>query len=458
MKKIICFFISLICLSCGIIDFSSSDSIKVNPSKFNQVLGENEDVYVKYGFSPDHVSTQSAFEIHDAEGRVAGSFKWKDNTMIFVPLEHFEPAQRYLLKYAGEVSDTSGKVHKYNIYTPFFYMTKQAAKPNITRMNPAEGSTIQAFDKVVFSFSAPMSLPSFLNGFTVSPDIEYSDEWNGDHTQLTLTPKEGWKEHQVYNFSFAGSIASAEGIAIAEPKTFCLYSSSGATLPSVVSIDTALNDGLSYPLLLSGLDGVKSKDALRISFSVPMDADATEDAFSITPDISGHTCWLDDSTLVFIPETEWNGGTLYSVSIGTSAKSRKGLYLPDQFETCFIPDVIPLKLLYIEGKNADGFPLSVFNPHQEVDIDVGDALVPEHTYTFGFVFNLAFAAPEEKEKIYSGIKLKSLFPPSLASPKVMSLFWSGDSRLQITYTGFEPEGRIYSLDVNNLEKIIMRTR
>ena len=89
MKKIICFFISLICLSCAIIDFSSSDSIKVNPSKFNQVLGENEDVYVKYGFSPDHVSAQSAFEIHDAEGRVAGSFKWKDNTMIFAPLEHF---------------------------------------------------------------------------------------------------------------------------------------------------------------------------------------------------------------------------------------------------------------------------------------------------------------------------------------------------------------------------------
>ena len=458
MKNIICIFISLVCLSCGIIDFSSSDSIKVNPSKYNQVVKENEDIYVKYGFSPDHVSAQSAFEVQDADGRVAGSFKWKDNTMIFAPLEHFEPAQRYLLKYAGEVSDTSGKVHKYNIYTPFFYITKQAAKPKITRMNPADGSTIQAFDKVVFSFSEPMALPSFLSGFTVSPDIDYSDEWNSDHTQLTLTPREGWKEHQVYSFSFAGSVTSSDGIPIAEPKTFCLYSSSGAALPSITSIDTALNDGLSYPLLLSGLDGVKSKDALRITFSVPMDADATEDAFYITPDIPGHTCWLDDSTMVFIPEVEWKGETLYSVSIGTSAKSRKGLYLPDLFETCFTPDVIPLKLICIEGKDADGFPISIFNPHQEVDIDVGDTLLPENTYTFGFVFNSVFTTPEEKEQIYSGIKLKGLFPPSLASPKAMSIFWSGDSRIQITYTGFEPEGRIYSLDVNSLEKITVRTR
>ena len=458
MRNIICIFISLICLSCGIIDFSPSESLKINPSKYNQIVGENEDIYVRYGFSPDHVSAQAAFEVQDADGRVSGSFKWKDNTMIFTSLEQLEPAQRYLLKYAGEVSDMSGKVHKYNIYTPFFYMTKQAAKPNITRMNPADGSTIQAFDKVVFSFSEPMSLPSFLNGFTISPDIEYSDEWNGDHTQLTLTPKVGWKEHQVYRFSFANPITSANGIPIAEPKIFCLYSSSGAVLPSVVSIDTALNDGLSYPLLLTGLDGVKGKDALRITFSVPMDADATEDAFSISPDIVGHTCWTDDSTLVFIPEDEWKGETLYSVSIDVSAKSKKGLSLPDKFGISFAPDVVPLKLLCIEGKDSDGFPLSIFNPHQEVDIDVGDTLLPENTYTFGFVFNRAFTTADEKEQIYSGIRLKGLFPPSLTSPKVMSLFWSGDSKIQITYTGFEPEGRIYSLDVNCLEKITLRTR
>ena len=458
MRNFFYIVFSLVCLSCGIVDFSSSDSIKINPSKYNQVVGENEEIYVKYGFSPDHVSAQSAFEIQNVDGKVGGSFKWKENTMVFTPKDSFEPAQRYVLKYAGEVSDTSGKMHKYNIYTPFFYMVKQAGKPDITRMNPADGSTVQTYDKVVFSFSAAMSLPSFLVGFSVSPDIDCSEEWNSEHTQMTLTPKEGWKEYQVYRFSFADSIKSADGIPIAAPKTFCLYCSSGAALPSVVSIDTALNDGLSYPLLLSGLDGVKDKDAIRVSFSEPMDLDAAEDAFSITPDIAGHTCWIDASTLVFVPEIEWQGETWYSVSIDTSAKSRKGLSITDKYETSFTPDVIPLKLLYVEGKDADGFPLSDFNPHHEVDIDVGDALLPENTYTFGFVFNKAFTTAEEKEQVYSGIRLKGLFPPSLTSPKVMSLFWSGDSRIQITYIGFEPEGRIYSLDVNGLEKITLRTR
>lgn len=458
MKKPIYILLSLACISCGIVDFSPSDSIKVNPSKYNQIVGEDEEVYVKFGFSPDHVSAQSAFEIQNMDGRIGGSFRWERNTMLFSPQECLEPAQRYMLKFAGEVADTSGKLHRYNIYTPFFYRTRQTLKPDVTKMNPDAGSTINAYDKIIFSFSAPMSLPSFLDGLSVSPEIEYSEEWNAEHTQMILTPRNGWKEHQVYSFSFSDSIKSADGIPLVEQRTFSLYSSSGESLPAVLSAHTALNDGLSYPILLSGLEGVKNKDAIRITFSVPMDTETVESALSISPDIAGHTCWLDESTLIFVPEAEWQGETVYSLVIDTSAESRKGLFLPDCFEAVFSPDDTPLKLLYLEGKDADGFPVSVFNPHQEIDIDAGDALLPERTYTFGFVFNHAFDTAEAKEQVYSGIKLKGIFPPSLVSPKVVSQFWSGDSRVQITYTGFEPEGRIYSLDVNGLEKIVLRTR
>ncbi len=458
MKKVIYIVLVLACLSCGVVDFSPADSIKLNPSKYNQVVREDEEIYIKFGFSPDHISAQSAFEIQDTDGRISGTFKWKDNTMIFKPEKSFEPAQRYLLKYAGEVVDTSGKGHKYNIYTPFFYQLRKVEKPAVTRINPSEGSTIQAWDKVAFSFSVPMAMTSFLKGFSIIPEIEYTEEWNEDHTQMILTPKTRWKEHQVYSFTFSETVSSAEGISLVEPKSFFLYCSTGAEAPAVLSVNTALNDGLSYPMLLSGLDGVKDKDAIRITFSEPMDMKETEDALSISPDIESHTCWVDDCNLVLIPDKEWQSETLYSLSIDTSAKNRKNLSLLNRFEISFTPDVTPLRLLNIEGKAADGFPLSIFNPSQEIAIDVGDALLPENIYTFGFVFNHVFATADEKERICSSIKLKGVFPPVIAAPKIVSIFWSGDSKIQITYTGFIPEGRIYSLDVNGLEKIVLRTR
>ena len=458
MRKVICIYFSLACLSCGVVDFSPSNSIKVNPSEYNQILEEDEDIFVKFNFTPDHVSAQSAFEIQAEGGRVAGLFKWNNNTMIFIPQDKFEPAHRYSLKYAGEVSDTSGKEHTYNIYTPFFYKTRQPLKTSVSRINPSDGSTIQARDRVTFSFSVPMLPSSFLKGFSIYPEIECDEEWNEDYTRLSLTPKEEWQEHQVYCFSFSDKIISAEGVSLADSRTFSLYSCSGAVLPTVLSVDTALNDGLSYPVLFPGLEGVKGTDAIRVSFSVPMDVSDTEAAFSIIPDIPGHTCWISDSVMVFVPEEEWKWETRYSVAIAESAKSQKGLYLPDQFEISFTPDITLLKLIRMEGKISDGFPLTAFNSSQEVDIDVGDALMPENIYTFSFIFNHEFTKDEDKEKIFSGIKIRGIFPPAIVSPKVMSFFWTGDSTLQITYTGFVPEGRIYSMDVDGLEKVTLRTR
>jgi len=458
MRKIFFIVICLSYISCGAVDFSPSDSIKVNPSRYNQIVKGDEDIYVKFGFAPDHISAQSAFELQNINGRVEGSFNWKDNTMIFTPQEPLESAQRYFLKYSGEVSDTSGRVYEYNVYTPFFYKMKHIAKPFVSKIEPDNGSTIQAGEKIVFSFSAPMLTASFLDGFSINPDIDCTEEWNEEHTRFILTPKKRWEEHQIYRFSFSETISSARGVPLSNPQTFCLYSSSGAVMPTVSSVDIALNDGISYPVLLSGLEGIKSTDAIRIRFSEQMDVSTTEDAFSITPDIAGHTCWIDETVLIFIPDEEWQADVLYFVTVDASAESKKGLNMPDHFETSFIPDISPLKLLSIEGKETDGFPLAVFNPSQEVDIDVGDSLLPENTYTFSFVFNHAFTEEDEKERLFSGIRFKGIFPPTLTSPKVMSVFWSGDSKLQVSYTGFEPKGRIYSLDVNGLEKMTVRTR
>ena len=458
MKKFICMVSAIMCLSCGIVDFSDSDSVRVNPSKVNQVIQEDEDIYVKFSFSPDHISAQAALDIQDRTGSLAGSFTWKENTMVFRPKKALEVGQRYFFKYAGEVSDTAGKSHIFNKYIPFFYKKRQLVKPSVIRMNPADGSTFQPQAQIVFFFSSPMNAASFLSGFSVSPNTGHSEEWNDDCTQLILRPESSWEEYTVYRFSFSDEIVSSDGVPIAESSVFSLCCSSGASLPSVLSADTALNDGLDYPVLLSGLEGIKERDAIRISFSVPMEAEAAEDALLIRPDIAGHTCWTDECTLVFIPDEAWQGQTLYSLRIGTSARSVHALNLPDIFEVSFTPDTYPAALLRIEGKAADGFPLSSFDPSHEVDIDVGSDTLPENIYTFSFVFNQDFKTAEEKEAICSGIKIKGLFPPALTAPKVMSAFWSGDSMLQMTYTGFVPDGRIYSLNVGSLEKITLRTR
>ena len=173
MKKYL--YLLSICLlsSCGIVDFSESDSITTNPSDYNQILAEGEDIFVKFDFSPDHASSQAAFELQDSTGRIKGTFSWNKTVMTFHPEHSLTASFRYLFKYAGEVRDTSGKERSYNIYIPFYYVSRSESSPAVT-MVPELGSSISGQDKVVFSFSKAMNPDSLLSGFSITPSVACS--------------------------------------------------------------------------------------------------------------------------------------------------------------------------------------------------------------------------------------------------------------------------------------------
>ncbi len=442
--------------SCGIVDFTTSDSLKTNPSDYNQVLEKNENIYVKFGFSPDHASAQAAFEVQDCIGRVGGTFTWEKSVMTFHPQKDFSIARRYMLKYAGQVLDTSGKERTYNLYIPFYYVTKTDSYPVIS-MNPADGTVIQGQKKVVFTFSSGMDADTLLRSFSITPTIACSKEWNSSFTQLKVTPETAWKDHTVYTFAFSKDMCTKGGVSLPEKVSWVLYSVSGAKNPAVQSVCTVLNDGIKFPVVISGLSGIKGQNAIQITFSEEMDREKTEDALSVIPNIQGRTYWASDSILMFIPETDWEYDTRYNMVISTAAESRNGLHLKDDFEICFTPDISKQSLIRIEGKKSDGFPISSYRADQEIEIDVGTDQDPENIYTFGFVLSNKLRTDLEKESLYTGITLKSLFPPGIPNPKVVSQFWTGDNMVHITYTGFIPAGSIYSLGALG-EKITVRAK
>ena len=456
MKKLFCILSIVLCNSCGVVDFAPSDSIMTNPSDYNQILAEDEDIYVSFGFSPDHASAQAAFEVQDNTGRVGGTFSWEKTVMTFHPNQNFSVARRYMLKYAGQVLDTSGKERTYNIYVPFYYVNKADSSLSVS-MVPADGAVIHGQEKVVFTFSRAMDTNTLLRSFSIIPTDACNKDWNSSHTQLTVTPKERWKDHTVYTFSFSQDMCTKEGVPLPEKKSWVLYSTSSTNIPIVQSVCTSLNDGINYPVLLSGLDGVSGQDAIKITFSEDMNREKTESALYMTPYIKGRTYWMSDYTLLFIPDTNWAYDTKYNLVISSAAESRGGLHLKDNYEICFTPEISKQVLVRIDGKDVDGFPITSYRPEQEIEIDVGIYEDPENIYTFGFVLSKNLPTTADKEALFSGITLKPLFPPGISNPKVISQFWTGDNMVHITYTGFVPGGKVYSLAVAG-ERITVRTK
>jgi uncharacterized protein YfaS (alpha-2-macroglobulin family) len=74
---------------------------------------------------------------------------------------------------------------------------------------------------------------------------------------------------------------------------------------------------------------------LQIVFDQPMDRASVESAFVIDPPVDGALRWTDDQTLTFAPASPLPRGTLYTVQIGTAARSAQGVALEERFRLNF---------------------------------------------------------------------------------------------------------------------------
>jgi len=157
---------------------------------------------------------------------------------------------------------------------------------------------------------------------------------------------------------------------------------SNAVLLDRVDIETRCVEGFRPPQVLStspdnGATGVKVDSPIFITFTRPMDKEATEGAFSIFPDVGGHHfAWEDiDKTMVFTPEAYLLCDAGYSVTISTDAAAAiEDLNMVDSHTFLFTAEP------YTEpAPEVDGLPEGTVAT-DEATITVGGAGVYRYKY------------------------------------------------------------------------------
>lgn len=80
-----------------------------------------------------------------------------------------------------------------------------------------------------------------------------------------------------------------------------------------------------------------TESQIKIVFSIPMDQESTEDAFSIEPEIDGNFEWSnEDHILNFIPDKYFDKSTEYKIIIDTTAKGKNNINLKNRNEFSFL--------------------------------------------------------------------------------------------------------------------------
>ncbi len=120
--------------------------------------------------------------------------------------------------------------------------------------------------------------------------------------------------------------------------------------PALVEIDPP--PGMNVPL----------QSVLTFYFNQPMDRGSVEGSLVGQPELSGQLHWLDDSTLVFKPDTDFPPSTIFTIELGTSTLAANGLSMLE-----------PVRLNY---QTAPSFQaIQVLPEPGTVEADPGSAIV-----------------------------------------------------------------------------------
>jgi hypothetical protein len=447
----------LCCLSaagCGVIDLSAPGVLTTNPESPNRILEIGEKVSVTFPRPVDTAAAESAVQIRHGGGSVYGSYTWDGDTAVFVPDEDLIIGTRYELIVEGLVPAADGRVLTPRVYIPFYVAVLPDAPPRIISVDP--GVLVGSRAVISVSFSRPM------DGDTVeiecNPDVELYPQWNGEHTVLELAPGRDYPNGAILRLSFSSSAADTRGVRLSGIRDYSIAVEYDTYRPRVETVGYALADWREgFPYLGFVLDDIGPSDALRISFSEPMEPASTEAGITLLPDTLGHRVWISDTDYVIVPELGWRNGTEYLLTLGPPAADTGGNPPDGAAAWSFTPRFGVFALEELRPLPADGPPRGSFSTSEPL-------MFTPALYGGDYTFQLVFSQPVSSDSIKNAVQRRAafrpLYPHSLPAPRITGLSWPDPGTLTVSLTGFERSGPgrrcFYSFELGAVGEISLR--
>lgn len=294
------------------------------------------------------------------------------------------------------------------------------------------GAGVPATDGVVLQFPGPMDREAVRSSLGLVPATQVGFLWSADSTVLTLVPWARWATDQRYVIHVpAGTVMADGGALTADWRA----SFTTQTAPRVVSLavsgvtgtptaDTPIaiqqvmaSTGIPDAALSAATDDVaadaSAASAIGLTFSAAMDQAGTEEAFRITPAVTGAFSWLG-TTLWFTPDQRLTAGVRYAISVA-GARDADGARLG--------------------GDTNFSFTTRPGSQALTVDPPIGASGVSSQTVT------ISFSQPMDRDATAAAFVLAD----TVTGAQIAGQFtWSADART-LTFTAGETlaEGRTY---------------
>lgn len=422
---------------CSLISLDDNEGLSLNPSEDYQILAEGESISVRFTEDVEVYTAEQIVSLNDREGRIAFTLSWKDTrTLMITPENPLIPGILYRLEVNGIYHTAGGDSnHEADSSIPFYYLSMDYSPLQILSVSPEEGSITGDSSDIIILFNRTPDEASLMKDLTLSPDRAYNYVLNA--SELRITPREEWENLTDYSLTIGSDTLDTKGVPLDPELELNFTVSAGSSIPSVANTGPAVKDyGTSYPFKTVNPAILEYKDAFRILFSEDMDTNSVEDAFSLEPALAGNSFWIEEDTLIFVPEKGWVMDTDYTMRIGQEAESANGIVMAEDYYAFLRPDIEEMKLNSLECISGAGFTLTSYS--SVTALDLPSEVVSPYDIAFTLVFSQPFTTDPEKQAAQDMISCYETFS-SGGSPRAATFGWSSNTTLTITFSGFNAD-------------------
>ncbi|MDR0878230.1 MAG: Ig-like domain-containing protein [Treponema sp.] len=435
-KFIIWLLTGLLFTSCGFMDLRII-GVDLSPDGLDTVLeGEYDPVVISFDTAMKKSDAENALQVSYAGGVVEGDLSWKGDALCFVPAAGWKAGRRYAFSLSGLVYSLDGRELRLNRYVSFYAINKSPA-PLVESFHPGDGASVGVNGDerclVTLRFSEPMERLGTEAAFTITAPGEKKFEWQDDDRLLRVYSENPLAPWTVYRWSVSTNAPSRDGVPLAKALSAQFTTDEDRIFPEVVRAYPALQSGGAWIPSGGDLDeiGPGPGQGIAVAFNKVMGENVLR-AIRFEPSLSGRTEQISGTTVVFIPSSDPEPETIYTLIVSGDTADFGGLKTGSDYRINFTPDIPFLRILSFTADGLDPAEDPADGSVFAVPVDAAGG----ETLRFTIRFSMPFTAGAKSDTALR-IFLEPFFPGVLDPVALRFVSWLSDDRLRMEWEGVE---------------------
>lgn len=442
------FFIlsSIYMLSCNFIDISPV-TISVNPAQSYSIIKNSKSLYLRFSDDMNKKSVESITSIRLANKKIDVFYVWENAKTLYVyPSSPLKKGLLYSIISSGKATTTTEKKVTIEIFRSFYYQEK-GSPIQITSIVDASNKPLHSHTitdvstKFTINFSTAIKQSSFLNTFSISPNLEHTITWKNEKSVI-INPKKQWKQGTKYTITINKDLLAKNNYVLLEPYSFTFFTNKDITPPVITTLSPALftpSTNTVTSLNHTSLKKIRYSDIILITFSENIDPRSISESMSITPTIKGHFLPHKGNQAIFLHEKSsgWDIGVEYLLTINTSLTDTAGNKLYSEYRSRFTANISHTNIKKI--KMGSLLTNLIDETKRLNDVSKILKIIPNSKDNNSYFFELEFSKKYTgvyKTKIENAITITPIGKLS-SSPRLASITWdASDTKITIKYNKF----------------------